>query len=95
MADTSETSLQARLSSGRFVLTAEVVPPVSCDPHDLLHKAAPLKGLVDAVNVTDGAGARAHMGALAAAATSRPPVINPTPRRCSISTPRRCRRPRT
>src|SRR5258708_5074457 len=57
MVDTSETSLQARLSSGRFVMTAEVVPPVSCDPHDLLHKAAPLKGLVDAVNVTEVAGA--------------------------------------
>jgi len=28
----------------------------------------PLKGLADAVNVTDGAGARAHMGSLAAAA---------------------------
>ena len=35
---------------------------------DLLRKAAPLRGLADAVNVTDGAGARAHMGALAAAA---------------------------
>ncbi len=30
-------------------------------------KAAGLKGLADAVNVTDGAGARAHMSALAAA----------------------------
>ena len=68
MAVTTERSLQARLSSGRFVMTAEVVPPISCDPRDLLHKAASLKGLADAVNVTDGAGARAHMGALAAAA---------------------------
>jgi len=68
MAVTTEPSLQARLSSGRFVMTAEVVPPISCDARDLLHKAAPLKGLADAVNVTDGAGARAHMGALAAAA---------------------------
>ena len=68
MAVTTEPSLQARLSSGRFVMTAEVVPPISCDPRDLLHKAAPLKGPADAVNVTDGAGARAHMGALAAAA---------------------------
>ena len=68
MAVTTEPSLQARLSSARFVMTAEVVPPISCDPRDLLHKAAPLKGLADAVNVTDGAGARAHMGALAAAA---------------------------
>ena len=48
-------------------MTAEIVPPVSCDPKALLHKAAPLKGVADAVNVTDGAGARAHMSALAAA----------------------------
>ena len=56
-----------RLRAGRFVMTAEVAPPVSCDAHDLLRKATPLRGLADAVNVTDGAGARAHMGALAAA----------------------------
>src|SRR3569832_1038266 len=60
--------LQRVLASGRFVITAEVTPPVSCDRDDLLAKALPLKGLADAVNVTDGAGARAHMGALASAA---------------------------
>jgi methylenetetrahydrofolate reductase (NADPH) len=49
-------------------MTAEVVPPVSCDPQDLIAKALPLRGHADAVNVTDGAGARAHMSALAAAA---------------------------
>jgi methylenetetrahydrofolate reductase (NADPH) len=49
-------------------MTAELAPPVSCDPAELLRKAVGLKGLADAVNVTDGAGARAHMGALAAAA---------------------------
>ena len=32
-----------------------------CD--DLMQKALPLRGLADAVNVTDGAGARAHMSA--------------------------------
>ena len=52
----------------RFVITAELAPPVTCDAQELLHKAAGLKGLADAVNVTDGAGARAHMSALAAAA---------------------------
>jgi methylenetetrahydrofolate reductase (NADPH) len=57
-----------RLAAGRFVITAEVVPPASCDPSDLIAKALPLRGLADAVNVTDGAGARAHMSALAAAA---------------------------
>ncbi|MDE1971559.1 MAG: methylenetetrahydrofolate reductase [Hyphomicrobiales bacterium] len=56
-----------RLRAGRFVMTAEVAPPVSCDAQDLLRKATPLHGLADAVNLTDGAGARAHMSALAAA----------------------------
>jgi methylenetetrahydrofolate reductase (NADPH) len=59
--------LQRALASGRFVITAEVTPPVSCNRDDLLAKSLPLKGLADAVNVTDGAGARAHMGALASA----------------------------
>jgi methylenetetrahydrofolate reductase (NADPH) len=57
-----------RLQQRRFVMTAEIAPPVSCDAQDLRSKGAPLKGLADAVNVTDGAGARAHMSALAAAA---------------------------
>jgi methylenetetrahydrofolate reductase (NADPH) len=64
----SSPSLEQRLRSGRFVLTAEVVPPVSCDANEVLQKAMPLRGLADAVNVTDGAGARAHMSATAAAA---------------------------
>jgi methylenetetrahydrofolate reductase (NADPH) len=57
-----------RLRAGRFVMTAEVAPPVSCSAQDLLRKATPLRGLADAVNLTDGAGARAHMSALAASA---------------------------
>jgi methylenetetrahydrofolate reductase (NADPH) len=56
-----------RLRHGQFAITAEIAPPVSCDARDLQAKAAPLKGMADAVNVTDGAGARAHMSALAAA----------------------------
>jgi methylenetetrahydrofolate reductase (NADPH) len=70
-------TFQERLRAGRFVMTAEVTPPLSCDPEDLLHKAAPLRGLADAVNVTDGAGARAHMGALAAAAILNQAGIEP------------------
>jgi len=64
---TSPPDLQHKLEAGDFVVTAEVTPPVSCDADNLLAKARPLKGLADAVNVTDGAGARAHMSALAAA----------------------------
>jgi methylenetetrahydrofolate reductase (NADPH) len=67
-ASSSASALEQSLRAGRFVLTAEVVPPASCDADDLLKKALPLRGLADAVNVTDGAGARAHMGATAAAA---------------------------
>jgi len=65
------------LRSGRFVMTAEVTPPVSCDRAELLAKALPLKGLADAVNVTDGAGARAHLGALASAAILKDNGIDP------------------
>ena len=61
-------TLQDKLRAGRFVITAEVTPPVSADRKELLAKTAPLKGLADAVNITDGAGARPHLGAVTAAA---------------------------
>jgi methylenetetrahydrofolate reductase (NADH) len=59
--------LQARLRRGQFVVTAEITPPVSTDPAELLRRALPLKGLATAVNVTDGAGAKVHLSSLAAA----------------------------
>ncbi len=60
-------ALEDALRAGEFAMTAEVTPPVSPHADDVLIKALPLKGLAHAVNVTDGAGARAHMGAVAAA----------------------------
>ena len=60
-------TLQARLQSGDFVVTAEITPPVSTDPAEFLARALPLKGLATAVNVTDGAGAKVHLSSLAAA----------------------------
>src|SRR5580658_3844027 len=59
--------LQQILEAGQFAVTAEVTPPASSDLAELLAKAAPLKGLADAVNVTDGAGARAHLESTVAA----------------------------
>jgi methylenetetrahydrofolate reductase (NADPH) len=56
------------LRAGQFAVTAEIAPPASADPQALLEKALPLRGLADAVNVTDGAQARASMSPLAAAA---------------------------
>jgi methylenetetrahydrofolate reductase (NADPH) len=60
--------LETRLREGQFVITAELNPPLSCDPEDLLRKARPLAGLADAVNVTDGASARTQLSAPIAAA---------------------------
>ncbi len=62
-----ESALVRALLAGEFAVTAEVVPPLSSDPVELLEKAAPTRGCVDALNVTDGAGARPHLASLAAA----------------------------
>src|SRR5215831_4795873 len=59
--------LEALLRARQFAITAEITPPVSCVAQDLLRKARPLARLADAVNVTDGAGARAHLSAPIAA----------------------------
>src|SRR5215468_5205280 len=63
-----DSHLEQRLRARQFVITAEITPPVSFDADDLLLKARPLAGRADAVNVTDGASARAHMSAPIAAA---------------------------
>jgi methylenetetrahydrofolate reductase (NADH) len=60
-------TLARRLADGQFAITAELVPPLSTDPADLLARAVPLRGLATAVNVTDGAGAKAHLSSLVAA----------------------------
>ena len=67
MTDTPVSALDAALRGGKFVVTAEVSPPVSADPADLMLRASPLKGVATAVNVTDGAGAKAHLSSLVAA----------------------------
>src|SRR5215510_7231575 len=60
--------LEAALRSRHFALTAETSPPDAGAAGPVLERAGCLKGIADAVNVTDGAGARAHMSALATAA---------------------------
>lgn len=64
----SPRQLEATLRRGHFVITAETTPPDSADPAAVLERVRPFADVVDAVNVTDGAGARAHMSALACAA---------------------------
>ena len=59
--------LARTLASGTFVLTAELSPPVSTDPAAFVASAEPLRGLATAVNLTDGASAKAHLSSLVAA----------------------------
>ena len=61
-------TLQDKLKAKRFVITAEVTPPVTADRAELIAKAAPLKGKADAVNITDSAGARPTLSAVMSAA---------------------------
>jgi methylenetetrahydrofolate reductase (NADPH) len=63
----SSVALERRLRAGEFVITAEITPPLSADPQALLDLALPLRGVADAVNLTDGASARAHLDVLTAA----------------------------
>lgn len=55
------------LEQERFVVTGELVPPHSPDPEIVRRMARQLRGMVDAVNVTDNATARFAMSPLAAA----------------------------
>jgi methylenetetrahydrofolate reductase (NADPH) len=57
--------LQEALASGRFAVTAEVTPPRGGDPARALEAAASLRGMVHAVNVTDGSRAVMRMSSLA------------------------------
>ena len=58
--------LHKKLSKGEFVYTAETTPPDAASQDVLLTKIMPLKGVADAVNVTDSPGAKVHMSSLTA-----------------------------
>ena len=77
MTETAPSKLARVLQAGQFAITAETSPPDSSSPQSVLDRVACLKGLADAVNVTDGASARVHMSALAAAAIMAREGIEP------------------
>src|SRR6266700_2507244 len=66
MSDKGQGRLAALLDDGAFVVTGELVPPRSPDAQAVRRAAQRLRGLVDAVNVTDNATARVGMSPLAA-----------------------------
>jgi methylenetetrahydrofolate reductase (NADPH) len=74
--------LRGRLESGEFTVTAEITPPRGADPKAVGRKVEPLRGWVDAVNITDNAGAHVRMaswaGSLLAAQAGVEPVMQLT-----------------
>jgi len=62
---TSGNDLEKLLCSGQFVVTAEISPPDSANPDDVLAAAKELSLIADALNVTDAAGANCHMSSFA------------------------------
>jgi len=63
----NQSLLQQKLLDKVFVYTAETTPPDASDKETLLKNVMPLKGIADAVNVTDSPGAKVHMSSLTAA----------------------------
>lgn len=60
----SPSTLEQVLRRGWFAITAELNPPDSADPRDVLAAAAPLRNVVDAINATDASGANCHMSSM-------------------------------
>ncbi|MEE9599729.1 MAG: methylenetetrahydrofolate reductase [Anaerolineales bacterium] len=59
-------NLEKVLQAGHFAVTGELGPPQSADPAVIKEKAALLKGLVDAVNITDNQTAIVRMSSIGA-----------------------------
>lgn len=62
------TALSNKIERGEFAITAEIVPPIAASKDALLKDASVLRGTVEAINVTDGAGAATTMSSFSAAA---------------------------
>ncbi len=63
-----KSKLRKLLKDNKFVFTAETSPPDSGNKNIITERVKCLECLADAINVTDGAGAKSHMSALATAA---------------------------
>jgi methylenetetrahydrofolate reductase (NADPH) len=61
-------SLKTKIANREFVITAEIVPPLSAAPDKLLGEARSLGDAVTAINLTDAAAGRTTMSSFAAAA---------------------------
>lgn len=62
----SGSNLEKVLKAGHFAFTGELGPPRGANVEEVIHKAQPLKGMVDAVNITDNQTAMVRMSSWAA-----------------------------
>src|SRR5512140_215517 len=63
----SGSNLERVIASGKMAVTAELGPPMSADPHEIIKKAGILKGFCDAANITDCQTAVVRISSIAAA----------------------------
>lgn len=70
-------ALREKLNRGEFVITAELCPPKGPDVSSFINKARILKGLVDAVNITDNQRAMMRMSTLACARIAKDEGLEP------------------
>ena len=70
-------NLERVLAAGGFAVTCETSPTATTDLAPLLDRVAPLRGVADAVNVTDGATAKAHVSSLVLAGAMMQQGIQP------------------
>ncbi|MFT5726448.1 MAG: methylenetetrahydrofolate reductase (NADPH) [Desulforhopalus sp.] len=73
----SESNLEKVLAAGHLAVTSECGPPRGCKPEEVVEKANYLKGIVDAVNVTDNQTAMVRMSSLAASVIVKQQGLNP------------------
>jgi len=63
----SSSNLEKTLAAGRFAVTAELGPPMSCDADVVKKKIGILRGYADAINITDCQTAVVRLSSIAAA----------------------------
>jgi 5,10-methylenetetrahydrofolate reductase len=73
----SGSTLEKVLASGKPAVTAELGPPMSADPHEIIKKSQQLKGFCDAANVTDCQTAVVRISSIAAAAIALQQGLEP------------------
>ncbi|MBN2654028.1 MAG: methylenetetrahydrofolate reductase [Nitrospirae bacterium] len=73
----SGSNLEKIIASGQMAVTAELGPPMSADPHEIIEKAKVLKGFCDAANITDCQTAVVRISSIAAAYISQQAGLEP------------------